>query len=117
MILSRARGLGAGSIGQLPLSGPSPWLTSRRLVLSSRSLILAAKGEERKGHRLSGQVGRFSGSLIGPTCVLQADYITSLSLSFPYWPVGLMPPTPRKCHKRRDNGDQVSGSWGARVEG
>lgn len=117
MIPSWARGLGAQSIGQLPLSRPSPWLASRRLTQSSHSLILAAKGEERKGHRLSGQVGQFSCSLTGPTCVLQADYITSLSLSFPYRPVGLMPPTPLRCHKRRDNGDQISSSWQARVEG
>lgn len=56
-------------------------------------LILAPKDEERKGHRLWGQTDHSPRCfLIELTYVPQADYITSLSLSFHCWPVRVMLP-------------------------
>lgn len=75
-------------------------------------LILAPKGEERKWHRIWGQIDQSPCcSLTGLTYVPQADYITSLSLSFSCWPVKSNATYPTQMRKRRDDGDQGSGSW------
>lgn len=86
MVPSWAGGPGSWDLWSASSHCPYPCLAHRRLMSLPHSLILVPKGEERKGHSFQGQVDQPPCcSLTGPTHVPQADYINSLSLSFPCW--------------------------------